>query len=53
MHIIAQAVSHISGVGRLLPTAVAGFDPRSGHVEFMVGKEALGQVLSQYFGFLG
>jgi hypothetical protein len=28
-----------------------GFDPRSGHVGFVVVKVALGQVLSEYFGF--
>jgi hypothetical protein len=30
---------------------VAGFDPRSGHVEFVVDKVALGQIFSEYFGF--
>jgi hypothetical protein len=29
-----------------------GFEPRSGHVGFVVGKVALGQVFSEYFGFL-
>jgi hypothetical protein len=38
---IAQAVS------RRLPV----FDPRSGHVGFVVDKVALGQVFSEYFGF--
>jgi hypothetical protein len=27
------------------------FDPRSGHVGFVVDKVALGQVFSEYFGF--
>jgi hypothetical protein len=42
---IAQAVS------RWLPTAAAGFAPGSGQVGFVVDKVALGQVLSEYFGF--
>jgi hypothetical protein len=42
---IAQAVS------RRLPTAAPRFDPRSGHVGFVVDKVALGQVSSEYFGF--
>jgi hypothetical protein len=29
----------------------AGFDPRSGHVEFVLGKVALQQVISKYFSF--
>jgi hypothetical protein len=41
----AQAVS------RWLPTAGAGFEPRSGHVGFVVDKVALGQVSSEYSGF--
>jgi hypothetical protein len=28
-----------------------GFEPRSGHVGFVVDREALGQVSSKYFGF--
>jgi hypothetical protein len=32
-------------------TAAARFDPRSGYVAFVVDKVALGQVLSEYFGF--
>jgi hypothetical protein len=28
-----------------------GFEPVSGHVEFVVDKVALGQVFSEYFGF--
>jgi hypothetical protein len=28
-----------------------GFEPRSGHVGFVVDKVALGQVFSDYFGF--
>jgi hypothetical protein len=30
---------------------VAGFEPRSGHVGIVVGKVALGQALSENFGF--
>jgi hypothetical protein len=30
---------------------VVGFDPRSGHVGFVLDKVALGQVFSEYFGF--
>jgi hypothetical protein len=33
------------------PTRRPGFEPRSGHVGFMVEKVALGQVFSEYFGF--
>jgi hypothetical protein len=41
---IAQAISW-------LPPRRPGFDPRSGHVRFMVDEVALGQVFSEYFGF--
>jgi hypothetical protein len=34
-----------------LPTAAVGFDPRSGHVWFVVDKVALGQVFSQVLQF--
>jgi hypothetical protein len=30
---------------------IDGFEPRSGHVGFVVDKVALGQVFSEYFGF--
>jgi hypothetical protein len=43
---IAQAVS------RRLPTAEADLKPRSNHVECLVAKMALVQVLSEYFSFL-
>jgi hypothetical protein len=33
------------------PPRRPGFDPRSGHVGFVVDKVALGQVFSEYFGF--
>jgi hypothetical protein len=39
---IAQAVS------RRFSTAAARFEPESGHVRFVVGKVALGQVFSEY-----
>jgi hypothetical protein len=42
---IAQAVSH--------PPRLPGFDPRSGHVGFVVDEVALGQVFSKYFCFPG
>jgi hypothetical protein len=42
---IAQAV------GLWLSTAEAQVRARSGHVGFVVDKVALGQVLSEYFGF--
>jgi hypothetical protein len=35
------------------PLRLPGFDPRSGHVGFVVDKVALGQVSSKYFGFRG
>jgi hypothetical protein len=44
--------------GRAIAQAVAGFPPRrskfearSGHVEFVVGKVALGHVFAEYFRF--
>jgi hypothetical protein len=40
--------------GRAIAQAVSrrpGFDPKSGHVGFMVDKMELGQVFSEYFGF--
>jgi hypothetical protein len=33
------------------PQRRPGFEPRSGHVEFVVDKVAQGQVFSEYFGF--
>jgi hypothetical protein len=49
---IAQFVDHWL---RLLvadfPRRQPGFEPRSDHVEFVVGEVALGQVFSEYFGF--
>jgi hypothetical protein len=35
------------------PKRRPGFEPRSRHVGFVVNKVALGQVFSEYFGFLG
>jgi hypothetical protein len=32
------------------PRQPVGFDPRSGHVEFVLDKVALVQVFSEYFG---
>jgi hypothetical protein len=49
---------HLQGVGngrvgRAIAQAVSRrFEPRSGHVLFVVDKVALGQVFSVYFGFL-
>jgi hypothetical protein len=37
---------------RLLPTAAAQIRARAEHVGFVVDKVALGQVISEYFGFL-
>jgi hypothetical protein len=42
---IAQAVS------LRLPTTATRFEPRSGHVGFVVDKVALGHFFSEYFGF--
>jgi hypothetical protein len=33
------------------PPRQPGFDPRLGHVGFVVDKVALGQAFSKYFGF--
>jgi hypothetical protein len=41
----------IQAVSRRLQTAAARVRARSGHVEFVVDKVALGQVFSEYFGF--
>jgi hypothetical protein len=51
IHFIINGVFFICGkvtaaTGRL------GFQPRSGRVGFVVGKVALGQAFSEYFGFL-
>jgi hypothetical protein len=35
----------------ILTIELPGFDPRSGHVGFVVDNVALGQVFSEYFGF--
>jgi hypothetical protein len=42
---------HSQAVSCWLPTAAARVRVRIGHVEFVVGKVALGQVFSEYFGF--
>jgi hypothetical protein len=42
---VAQALS------RWFPTAADRVRARTGHVGFVVGKVALGQVFSEYFGF--
>jgi hypothetical protein len=42
---ITQAVS-LAG----FPPRRPGFEPGSGHVEFVVDKVAMGQVFSEYFG---
>jgi hypothetical protein len=44
-HAIAQAASH------RLHTVRPEFEPRSGHVGFVVDKVALGQFFSKHFGF--
>jgi hypothetical protein len=41
----------IVAVSRRLLMVAACFDPRSGHMGFVVKKVALGQVSSEYFGF--
>jgi hypothetical protein len=33
------------------PLRRPGFEPGSGHVEFLVEKVALGKIFSEYFGF--
>jgi hypothetical protein len=46
-----QAVPLLKGlVPGILPRR-PGFDPRSGHVGFVVDKVTLGQVFSEYVGF--
>jgi hypothetical protein len=45
---------HLPTASAIALALVAGFPtrrPRSGHVEFVVDKVALGQVFSEYFGF--
>jgi hypothetical protein len=41
----------IIAVSRRLPIVAAWFEPRSGHVGFVVKKMALWQVSYEYFGF--
>jgi hypothetical protein len=46
-----RAVPLLRQLVAAFPPRRPGFEPMSGHVEFMVGKVALGQVTSVYFGF--
>jgi hypothetical protein len=48
--IVFCSVKKTLAVIRLVPTSGFVSDPRSGHVEFMAEKLALGQVLSGCFG---
>jgi hypothetical protein len=43
----SQAPCHSSG----FPPQRPGFEPRSGHVGFVVEKVVLGQIISEYWGF--
>jgi hypothetical protein len=43
---------HLPGVtGRAIAQAVSRFEPKPGHMGFVVDKVALGQVFSEYFCF--
>jgi hypothetical protein len=46
-----SAVPYLRRLVAGVPQRRPGFDPRSGHVGFVVDKVALGQVFSEYFGF--
>jgi hypothetical protein len=46
-----RAVPELRRLVTGFPSRRPGFDPRSGHVGFVVDKVALGQVFSEYFGF--
>jgi hypothetical protein len=46
-----MAVSQLRGLVAGCPPRRPGFEPRSGHVGFVMDKLALGQVFSEYFGF--
>jgi hypothetical protein len=46
-----KAVPELKRLVAGFPSRRPGFDPRSGHVGFVVNTVALGQVLSEYFGF--
>jgi hypothetical protein len=50
-----KCIVTIATVMRLVscfPPLLPGFEPRSGHVRFVVDKLALGRVFSEFFGFL-
>jgi hypothetical protein len=46
-----MAVPYIRPLVAGFPPRRPGLEPRSGHVRFVVDKVALGEVLSEYFGF--
>jgi hypothetical protein len=46
-----KAVPYLRPLVANFPPRRPGFEPRSGHVGFVVDKVALGQVFSEYFGF--
>jgi hypothetical protein len=50
-----NCMRYLASQGRAIAQAVSRwllrFDPRSGHVGFVVDKVAVGQVFSEYFGF--
>jgi hypothetical protein len=41
----------VQAVNRWFPTAVAGYDPMSDPVGFIVDKVSLGKVFTKYFSF--
>jgi hypothetical protein len=48
---IIQAMPQLTWSVAIIPTQQSQFNPRSGHVEFVVEKEAQKQVSSEYFSF--
>jgi hypothetical protein len=48
-----MAVPQLRRLASGFPLRRPGFDPRSGHVGFVVDKMVLGQVFSEDFGFPG
>jgi hypothetical protein len=49
---LPKAVPHLMRLVAGFPPRCPGFDPRSGHVGFVVDRVALGQIFSENLGFL-
>jgi hypothetical protein len=51
IYVLVLVMPHLRRLVADLPSRRPKFDPRSSHVEFVVGKVALGQVFSEYLEF--